>query len=723
MKLWLPALCVAAVSAVCAAPVAFWASSPVGPDETVLLMGGNWGEAPVVELAVCANPPSAQAAFTQADALSTWVQIKPLQITDQALKFIIPAPTPPGLYACRVRSGADLSPQVLLNAPDPWWLQGDEGKVATPGGWVRVFGRCLAMSPNRTVALRDAAGKLISLADVKGDQWNLRAPLAADLAPGEYEVLVHNGFGGKSGVATAGKLTVIPPVKWKTDVFNLADFGADPTTAMQAALAKAAENGGGVIYLPRGRYQIKESLTIPPGTTLRGESMALVSLYWPDFETPPDALIVANDCAIENLTLYCQNHRVVIRNDRDSERLRVNKVRIRANTFFMLGEPGATFRGKTSPTKMMDGHVFRISGRNYQITDCDLWGSGAVFSIDPHGYTGDKGPWHGLISGNTVAYGSTSHVFENLDGLIYEHNDVRGRGTSAGGNGINTFWNNFSRNLYYADNVIHDIYGLDREMMTLDAGGGAYFGEIAAVNGRKLTLAADPTYKDYAPKPHTDWRGAAFMILDGTGAGQYRLVAANEGRQWEVDKPFDLPPDANSLISIAPHRGRHLFVNNRFEDGGAFQLYGAALDTIVSGNKGARMDGFFAWGLNPHDWGWQPCFNCQFLDNEITEGNGYSYRSAFLGAVTGNNNDLYPGPLARAIVLRRNVLQSNARLRFGGTISDALAENCIVKNNEIGVDIRAAANGVLFRNNTFENVTTPYSGDGVEKAMIIPTPK
>ncbi|MEN6642145.1 MAG: glycosyl hydrolase family 28-related protein [Armatimonadia bacterium] len=720
MKLWLLALSVVAVSAACAAPVAFWASSPVGPDETVLLMGGNWGDAPVVELAPLSGPLAVPAVFTQPPTLGQWKQFKPLQITPNALKFIWPIEhAAPGVYACRVRSGAQVSPQILLNAPDPWWLQGDEGGAATPSGWVRVFGRCVSMSAKAVLALRDAAGKLTPLADLKGDQWNLRARLPASLPAGEYEVLLSSGW----GTATAGKLTVIPPVKWKTDVFNLADFGTDPTTAMQAALAKAAEDGGGVVYIPRGRYQIKESLTIPPGTTLRGEGMALVSLYWPDFETPPDALIVANDCAIENLTLYCQNHRVVIRNDPESERLRVNKVRIRANAFFMFGEPGAPFRGKNPPPKMMDGHVFRLSGRNYQITDCDLWGSGAVFSIDPHRFTGTKGPWHGVISGNTVAYGSTSHVFENLDGLVYEHNDVRGRGTSAGGNGINTFWNNFSRNLYYANNVIHDMYGLDREMMTLDAGGGAYFGKIAAVDGNKLTLAADPTYKDYAPTPHTDWSGAAFMILDGTGAGQYRLVTRNEGRQWEVDKPFDLPPDANSLISIAPHRGRHLFVNNRFEDGGAFQLYGAALDTIVAGNKGARMDGFFAWGLNPHDWGWQPCFNCQFLDNEITEGNGYSYRSAFLGAVTGNNNELYPGPLARAIILRRNVLQSNARLRFGGTISDALAENCVVKNNEIGVDIRAAANGVLFRNNKFENVTTPYSGDGVEKAMIIPAPK
>ena len=91
-------------------------------------------------------------------------------------------------------------------------------------------------------------------------------------------------------------------------------------------------------------------------------------------------------------------------------------------------------------------------------------------------------------------------------------------------------------------------------MMTLDAGGGAYLGKVAAAGGTKLTLAADPTFKDYTPRPRTDWTGAVVSILDGKGAGQFRFVTKNEGRAWEIDRPWILPPDESSLISIAPCR-------------------------------------------------------------------------------------------------------------------------------------------------------------------------
>ena len=75
-------------------------------------------------------------------------------------------------------------------------------------------------------------------------------------------------------------------------------------------------------------------------------------------------------------------------------------------------------------------------------------------------------------------------------------------------------------------------------------------------------------------------------------------------------------------------------------DGGPFQLYGAAHDSIVAGNRGARMDGFLVWGLNPHGWGQQPSWGCQFLDNEIVEGNGYGHRGASFGIVSMGDSEL-----------------------------------------------------------------------------------
>ncbi len=60
------------------------------------------------------------------------------------------------------------------------------------------------------------------------------------------------------------------------DVYNVKDFGAmgdgiqDDTECIQKALNLAGKRGGGVVYLPVGRYLIKGSLLVPENVTLEG---------------------------------------------------------------------------------------------------------------------------------------------------------------------------------------------------------------------------------------------------------------------------------------------------------------------------------------------------------------------------------------------------------------------------------------------------------------------
>ena len=50
----------------------------------------------------------------------------------------------PGIYRFEIQADGAKSAPVWLNAPDPWWQQGDWGKEASPGGWLRIFGKCLS---------------------------------------------------------------------------------------------------------------------------------------------------------------------------------------------------------------------------------------------------------------------------------------------------------------------------------------------------------------------------------------------------------------------------------------------------------------------------------------------------------------------------------------------------------------------------------------------------
>lgn len=701
-----------AASAGAAAPVVFWGSDPVAPDETVLLLGGGYGPDTSVEVAPL--PDAAPGAPTDASPEATaWQRVDILQLSPQSLKFVLPADLPAGAFVCRVSSGGAVSAPFLLNAPDPWWFQGDEGARVTPSGWLRVFGRCLDSDGRGQVVLSDPAGGAHPTTTVAAGTWALTVTLPADLAPSDYAVWVHNGAGGPATWRRGGTVTVIPAVGVKPDVFSVADFPGDAEAAIRAALARAAENGGGIVYLPHGAYDLTEPLVIPPDTILRGEGADCVSLHWPNTATPPDALITGARFGLEDLSIYCFNYLKVIADTMDSDRLRLTRVRVRA-------VPDAVRARLIAPEKPPFA-LLHLLGRNFQVIDCDLYAGapglsfGRVVVTGPYTYTGARGPWYGVIAGCRL-YGSLWGC-ENLKGLIFENNHVQGVAP-----GPSTYWNNFSQDLYLAGNTIQHVYGGDREIFTSDAGGGAYFGRVAAVDGTRLTLAGDPEYHDYAPKPHTDYTGGAVMILDGAGAGQYRLVTRNEGRDWEVDRPWDIPPDETSVISIAPYRGHNLLIGNEFVDGGAVQLYGAALDAVLAGNIGRRIDGFWGWGLNPHGWGWQPAWRCQLLDNELAETSGYGARvwgPAFFGILTSNTNEAYAGPLARATVLRRCRVATNGSLRVDGVSVDSIVERCEVRRSQVGVRVGKSARGVLLRGNRFEQVTRPYDLAPEAEARVI----
>ena len=690
----IPVLLMTLPACVCfsrSAPQIIWASDPIRPGETLVVMGEGFTSNSVVEL----NDPSSP---------DVWAALTVLQMSGQSLKAVIPDSRPLNVWACRVREGECLSNSEWLNEPAVWWWNGDGGEFGTPGGWLRVFGKALHFGGQSRALLKNGMGSSLALTPRKSGGYALAFALPPDIAPGDYELFVHNGCGGDAAWRGAGTVTIRPRAEGKADFFNVKDFGPNPAVALVAALKAAETNGGGVVYLPRGRYPVKDALKIPTNTVLRGEAMALTSLYWPDFEKPPPELITGADFGVESLSLYCQNHRNVLADTAASRRMFLRQVRVRANAFFMVEDIGKEFRGHKGPASHREcGAAVLLRGANFEITDCDLYASNYGIRI--------LEAKTGVIARNQIRYGGRGYSFENTERLIFEENLVEGNNLLAIGNDITTFWNNFCRHIYFADNRIQQMFGADREMMTLDAASGAYFGAVAAADGMTLTLAADPVFRDYAPKPHTNWIGAAVQIMEGRGAGQYRFVAAHAGRDWQVDRPWTVLPDATSRISIAPFRGRNLFIGNTFEDGGAFQLYAAAHDSIVAENKGSRMDGFLVWGLNPHGWGYQPSWYCQFLDNEILEGNGYGHRGSSFGIVSYDEAKRYEGALVRCTIYRRNVLHNNARIVVGGQTEDTLVENCVMRDSDFGVTVKASARGTLLRKNTFEGVHLPVQDE------------
>jgi hypothetical protein len=117
-------------------PHIFWASDPVKPDETVLVQGSDF--------------EGAKVEVQQLGRDKKWSAIPIAQGSDSSLKFIVPADWAQGVYALKV-TGKDgkASKEWLINSPDVWWVQGDEGEAATPGGWLRAFGKSRSTSAGK----------------------------------------------------------------------------------------------------------------------------------------------------------------------------------------------------------------------------------------------------------------------------------------------------------------------------------------------------------------------------------------------------------------------------------------------------------------------------------------------------------------------------------------------------------------------------------------------
>jgi len=687
-----------------------------------MVVGDGLGEVPTVEVARAPDAPR------QTPTESRWPgkgeRAEVLQASDTCVKFALPSAPEPGIYAYRVVTG-DAFAVGWLNRPAVWWAQGDLGPGASPGGWVRLLGKNLgwkdeALRGRTTILLR---GPQTVTLDAEATPYSARASLPDDLPPGEYEVFAHNGCGGDAAWSAAVTLTVRPAEAWPDTILNVVDLGADPTGARDStfaiadALTQAGAAGGGVVFFPRGRYQVTASLAVPRFTVLRGESRELTALFWPDLEAPPNALIQGtNSFGVEDLSLYASRHQHVIAGDLgdrpDAGNVRLRRVRVRANAYRGHLRPEEVDERLRSALSLSTGggDTIRLGGEGIEVSDCDLYGSGRVLFLSR-----TRG---GVIRDNALYNGRWGwYCISGSDGVVIEDNRIIGGDLMSTGGGLNCLdGSTCSQNVYYAGNSLSLMHGWDREAMTSDAGGGAYFGGIESAAGASLTLAADPDTGGRS------WAGGGVFILDGRGRGQYRRVISVDGRQVTVDSPWQVRPDATSVLTITMLQRHYLFVDNDFTDAGvALQLYGMAIEDIADGNVSTRTAGFHNFGMRYQ--GIQPSWYIQWLDNEIAEGN--SYRSghdnymlsgeAHLGIFALPPSTDFPHPLTLGCVARRNRLRSNAHLAVGGTdphnpscaqpnVQDVIVEGNEIADSDVGVSLRLASAGVLLRNNRFDRV-------------------
>ena len=699
-----------------AAPSIFWVSDPINPGETVLLTGA--GLAKIEKILISLVPNTADKEMSESTPKEL---IEPTQRNDQSLKFTLPHSMERGVYRFNLM-GPDGNAVGYLNEPTVYWVQGDHGTSATPGGWIRVFGRNIGRTPKAQLALTDDGRRRILTPD-HFDLWNASFKVPLDLITGTYTLALWNGEGDRSTWRKVGVLSVRSQNLSRSPTINARAAGAvgdghhDDTRALNTALDVLHQRGGGTLLLPRGRYLLSGTLNIPTHVTLRGQARELVSLNWLDMKDPPPALIEGHsDFTVEDLTLYASNYSSVISggisasddvNDgMPPKDIRIKNVLIRASAYRGHITPEQALQRYKNGRKdrSLNGPVtIQLSGENISIIDSDIYGSGSPFYLFR--------PQHALIARNTFYNGRGWYSITGADGVIFEGNKIIGGDTQSTGGGINTLSRDtaFSQNVYFARNSFSLMHGWDREAITSDGPGGFYYGHVKANNATHLALtSADGLQKATS----RTWIGAGFFIIAGTGVGQFGTITEYNGNNGiSLARALAVPPDDSSLVTIVPMQRNYLMIDNNFSDtGAAVQFYGTSINHVVSGNTATRSIGFIDRGLFYH-W-FQPNWYNQFLNNKILEGNIYGLgggnvipAAAVIG-IYGQNKTPNAPPLTRGIILRGNCLANNAQIEIKGGPStdapgvvDSIVENNVVANVTPWIIADKGARNTFVRNN------------------------
>jgi hypothetical protein len=702
-----------------AQPAMFWFNDPVNPDETVLVTGA---ELDAISTVTVSRLPDESAPESEAEQRVPIIQANPF-----SLKFVVPKEFAPGIYRFTLSHGKG-NISALLNVPTVYWTQGSLGEATSPGGWVQIFGRNIVRQRNRArlVLLPVGAGSPVTAILSDGGMWRGIFRIPDDTAAGVYQLRLANGDGGEW--VDVARMQVRAPERGQLQTFDVSAYGAigdgkaNSTQAISAAIDAANRSGGGIVFIPRGRYLISEALLIPPGVTLKGEGTQLVNLVWPDFSEPPDALIKGTSrFAIEDVTIYASNHWHIISGGfsngdisaPDASDITIRRVRIRASAYRGLMDPEATYRRMSEMNRRFPNSgpdTIRLSGDRLVVSDCDILGSGRSLYIV-------KGS-NAVISGNILTNGRNGwYSITGSRQVIFENNLVSSADLQGAGGGINTISNSVtsSENIFMSRNAFKGFYGWDREALATDGPGGYYFGRAESEAANRLSLL-DPANQFPVSQ---NWIGAGVMVVNGRGAGQFARLVAVENKSnsrpmtVDLDRPLQIGLDQTSRISVAQAQQNYLIVENQFQDAGvAAQTFGTGLNHIFADNTSTRTSGFYAIGLFYAHFAasWQ----MQFLNNRITEGNVYRagpHREAFSEeaavGVHAYQTENKPGapPLARAIVIRGNRLEQDAHIEIKGFsaaspgVRDVVIEANTIGASRVGIRVDSGVASWLNRRN------------------------
>jgi hypothetical protein len=725
-----------------------WASQPTMPGQTLLLWGGSLGEVSSVTITPLLPLTSGSSGgggggdgglITTAsdDDAAEAISVPTFDTSDTSLKATLPGSLPKGAW----RVCVSVEACIIVNGPDPWWWRANTNLTfATPGGWVRVFGRLrdeASQLPSPSLELNSSGGLpaiVLRPANCSANAAWYKLPVG--IAVGRYSLrLTAPGVAvpleGMLSVESADKSARGPTIEVQMCPPHAINANCGKTALFDALNATRAA-GGGTILLKQGVWHFTtETIDLPPFTTLRGVDTARVLLVWntegvaltavPKYFVGGNATFAIEDLSISCTRFYrnvitdgnrrvsdpwvpCQGDAVPNCDDDSpvawshSRGVRIRRVRIRADCFYRLTERGGPARRGLSANFTYEdvGAAIQLNGQEYEVTDCDIYASMHGIYLGHNQGSLFNSASVGIVARNRFNFGGDCYQIDASSYVIFEQNHCIGinlfsRGSAAG----STYGGPAASFIYFAGNDIRFVFGGDQEELTLDGGFSPYFGGVKS-SGNEMIFPRDPVYPQWCSPPghcrnlDTNWTGAAAYVLGGASQGQLRVfkkggLAEGLNRTWELQAAFSPPLAADSFVSVFERREKCIYRDNLFSDGGPMQLYGGMWHAVVANNTILRAQGLLVEGLNhgrAPEFAYMPCYFIETISNTITEAITYS------GSVSGisasgyyNHTSPFTGAMAAALVYRSNHVD-NGKWTVNGAVTDVLIEGNTMQNTQ-----------------------------------------
>ena len=553
------------------------------------------------------------------------------------------------LTAIWIKNGQLWSEPVFINRARIMTVEFEE---IMPGYIFRVFGRNLYFPGQKPVfVFYDNDKKQSFQAEVlQADPYILQVKAPVGLVPGRrYSLKLTNGAGGKCGESTADETLLArenapdpfgvgapwgADFKFDKNSYNIksdprlkikakGDSVTNDRNAIQQAIDLASTNGGGVVFFPEGKYRLEAAtgcgLTMRSNVVLKGEGPGRSVIQygygtpppypdpigkggWPDEITEGVALLWplgTKQSGLSDLGIQNVNTSGLWRHSLKTMRPTDKKAGAAGFEFFAINCRFDLAVAWGLSWSFVDRMVISNCDFNYhaQITWPWLWHC--------------DGSTNFAVHNNRVRYSAGRFGFsESFNGFI-ENNHITRLGNLQTQKGETGGFNiDYAKDIVVMKNQM-DVDGtpiVDKNMgeTILSQGGNPVGQTLGKATGATATTLSDSNQKwPRFGTNETNQKGDvnasvpsfsnAVAIISGKGTGQWRYITSNDDNTLQIDRPWDVLPEAGSEYDIMKWSAEDWLVKDNILEGNnrGIWFYCGGHDVVIEGNKLTNSEGIY----------------------------------------------------------------------------------------------------------------------------------